>query len=66
LDMISIARRLEVLSKNRLAEVVDVADGAKVYALPGFAPTGVSLEGKPKVSIAQTASGEKMYRLEEN
>ena len=35
LDTISIARRLEILSKNRLAEMVEVVDGARVYALPG-------------------------------
>jgi hypothetical protein len=35
LDMISIARRLEMLSKNQLAEMVDVADGMRVYSLPG-------------------------------
>ena len=35
LDMISIARRLEMLSKIQLAEMVDVADGMRVYALPG-------------------------------
>lgn len=64
LDMISIARRFEVLSKNRLAEMVDVADGAKVYALPGSTPTGLSTEAKPQVKIAQTASGERMYKLD--
>jgi hypothetical protein len=36
LDMISIARRLDILSKNRLAEMVDVADGVKVYSLLGL------------------------------
>ncbi len=35
LDTISIARRLEILSKNRLADRVDSVDGVRVYALPG-------------------------------
>jgi hypothetical protein len=35
LDMISISRRLDMLSKHQLAEMVDVADGMRVYALPG-------------------------------
>jgi hypothetical protein len=35
LDMISISRRLEMLSKQQLAEMVDVADGTKVYGLIG-------------------------------
>ncbi|HET9869796.1 MAG TPA: ATP-binding protein [bacterium] len=38
LDTVSIARRLEVLTKNRLAEMVDVADGSRVFALPGSIP----------------------------
>jgi Cdc6-like AAA superfamily ATPase len=64
LDMISIARRLEILSKNRLAEMVDVADGAKVYALPGS--RGTEPKGDlPPGSITQTSTGEKIYRLPE-
>jgi hypothetical protein len=62
LDMISIARRLEILTKNRLAEMVEVADGMKVFALPGshkpaFVPAGAA--GK----ISKTANGEKQYDL---
>ena len=38
LDMISIARRLEILTKNRLAEIVDYAEGTKVYGLSQFKP----------------------------
>lgn len=40
LDMISIARRLEILTRNHLAEVVEVSAGTKVYALPDFLKTG--------------------------
>jgi hypothetical protein len=64
LDMISIARRLEILSKNRLAEMVDVADGAKVYALPGSRGADPK-EDIPQGSVTQTATGEKLYRLPE-
>jgi len=63
LDVISISRRLEVLSKNRLAEMVDVANGAKVYALPGFK----AAIGEPREAAQGTAqkteSGEKFYNL---
>lgn len=63
LDMISIARRLEMLSKNRLAEMVEVADGAKVYALPGV--KGEVREGpaRPQGRVTRTASGEKVFHL---
>lgn len=63
LDMISIARRLETLSKNRLAEMVGVADGAKVFALPGSQEA--VLEGAPRSSmrVIQTAGGEKLFNL---
>lgn len=63
LDMISISRRLEILSKNRLAETVDVADGAKVYALPGSRETVPDAASRPQVQIAQTQLGEKIYNL---
>jgi Cdc6-like AAA superfamily ATPase len=63
LDMISISRRLEVLSKNRLAEMVDVAEGTRVYALPGSLETPARLAPPPQVKITQTAMGEKIYNL---
>jgi hypothetical protein len=63
LDMISIARRLEVLSKNRLAEMVEVSDGMKVYALPGSREAAVSSAPAPAVKISTSAGGEKMYDL---
>ncbi len=63
LDVISIGRRLEVLSKNRLAEIVDVADGAKVYALPGSRVAVEASSSKPQVKMTQSAMGEKIYNL---
>jgi hypothetical protein len=63
LDMISIARRLEVLCKNRLAEVVEVVDGVKVYALPGRKS---SFEPATRLTLVKTtisASGEKIFNL---
>jgi len=62
LDMISLARRLEILSKNRLAEVVDMADGIKVYSLPG-SRGGALLSAAPQVKVTQSAIGEKIYNL---
>ena len=67
LDMISIARRLEILTKNRLAEMVDVADGMKVFALPGSREISLPAGEKPSVSglgkVLKTADGEKQYDL---
>ncbi len=63
LDVISISRRLEILSKNRLAEMVEVADGVKVYALPGTAVPLTIAPDKPQVKITQSAIGEKIYNL---
>lgn len=63
LDMISISRRLEILTKSRLAEVVDVAGGAKVYALPGFRErSGDAAIESPSI-VTQSADGEKVYNL---
>ena len=62
LDQISIARRLEILTKNRLAEMVDVAGGAKVYALPGQRQ-GAGQSLSPQVQVSQTPEGEKVYKL---
>ena len=63
LDMISIARRLEILCKNHLAEVVEVADGVKVYALPGHKPFLEPVSELFRVSTTLTASGEKVFDL---
>ena len=63
LDMISIARRMEVLSKNRLAEMIDVASGSKVYALPGFKQGAEEERVLPPIRVVQTATGEKTYNL---
>jgi hypothetical protein len=63
LDMISISRRLEILCKNRLAEMVEVVDGVKVYALPGRKTV---FEPKTRLSLVKTtasASGEKVFNL---
>lgn len=56
LDMISIVRRLEILSKNHLAEMVDIADGMRVYALPGSqaATASAYLRGQTKHAPAPT------------
>lgn len=62
LDMISISRRLEILTKNRLAEMVDVAGGAKVYALPGQRQAVGSVPS-PQVQVSRTPEGEKVYKL---
>ncbi len=63
LDMISISRRLEILTKNRLAEMVDVAGGAKVYALPGHRANERTAATSPQVQVSQNNEGEKVYKL---
>jgi hypothetical protein len=63
LDMISIARRLEILTKNRLLEMVDVAGGAKVYALPGHKEISKGHIEKSQGQVSQTDEGEKVYHL---
>ncbi len=63
LDMISISRRLEILSKNHLAEMVDVADGAKVYALPGTREIITGTKSRPLAPMTHTTMGEKIYTL---
>jgi hypothetical protein len=60
LDMISISRRLEILSKNRLAEVVDYAEGTKVYGLAEFKPQASATKPLMKVT---TSAGEKTYSI---
>ena len=59
LDMISISRRLEILTKNRLAEMVEVADGAKVYALPGRAASSRPCRRIPKSRSPNPPSAKK-------
>jgi hypothetical protein len=63
LDMISIARRLEILCKNRLAEIVEVVDGVKVYALPGRKSLPESGSRSALVKTTTSASGEKIFNL---
>ncbi|HXL72299.1 MAG TPA: ATP-binding protein [bacterium] len=63
LDMISIARRLEILCKNRLAEIVEVADGVKVYALPGRKSSSDPAARLTLVKMTSSASGEKVFNL---
>ena len=63
LDMISISRRLEILSKNRLAEMVDIADGIKVYALPGSRETLPEPAAGTSMKITRSATGEKIFNL---
>ena len=63
LDMISIVRRLEVLSKNRLTEMVEVVNGTKVYALPGFKETAPEAVLSNQIRMTQSAAGERMFNL---
>jgi hypothetical protein len=63
LDMISISRRLEILSKNRLAEVAEVADGVKVYTLPGSRDIREGFSLPPAGKTTLQANGERMYHL---
>ncbi len=63
LDMISIVRRLEILSKNRLAEMVDVVNGTKVYALPGFKESVPESSLSTLTKMTQSANGERVYNL---
>jgi Cdc6-like AAA superfamily ATPase len=63
LDMVSVARRLEILCKNRLAEVADVVDGTKVYALPGNKFPRESAVPLSLVKTTLSATGEKMFNL---
>jgi len=63
LDTISIARRLEILTKNHLAEIVEVADGTKIYALPGGNLPVLSLASNDENRFTRTSDGEKRYDL---
>lgn len=63
LDMISIARRLEILSKNHLAEMVEVVDGVKVYALPGTKMPDDHSSPLAAVKVTRTLTGEKVFNL---
>ncbi len=63
LDMISISRRLEILCKNRLVEMVEVVEGAKVYALPGRKSLSEPAARLSLVKTITSASGEKMFDL---
>ncbi|MGH7738614.1 MAG: ATP-binding protein [bacterium] len=66
LDMISIARRMEILAKNHLAEMVEVADGMKIFALPGSRSTAIVEGPGPVTRTRLTADGEKRYDLSSN
>lgn len=61
LDVLSIARRLEVLAKNQLAEMVEVADGTRVYALPGMSPAAPVSPDK----VIRGPEGGKLFDLAE-
>jgi hypothetical protein len=63
LDMISISRRLEILCKNRLVEMVEVVDGVKVYALPGRKISSEPASRLSLVKITTSESGEKVFNL---
>jgi hypothetical protein len=63
LDMISIVRRLEILSKNRLTEMVDVVDGTKVYALPGFKEIVPEAISSGLIKMTRSANGERVFNL---
>ncbi len=63
LDMISIARRFDVLTKNHLAEMVEVVNGSKVYALPGTKAPEESRSSLSVVKVTRDATGEKVFNL---
>ncbi len=63
LDMISIVRRLEILSKNGLTEMVEVVNGTKVYALPGFKETVPENASPTLIKMTQSANGERVFNL---
>jgi hypothetical protein len=63
LDTISISRRLEILTKNRLAEIVEVADGVKVYALPGGNLPALPIPAAADNRFTRTSDGEKRFDL---
>lgn len=63
LDTISISRRLEILTKNRLAEIVEVADGVKVYALPGGNLPVLPIPAAADNRFTRTSDGEKRFDL---
>lgn len=67
LDNVSLSRRFEVLAKARLASVVDVVDGARVYALPGTEPSGLdgSRTGTPSAAVGVSQKGERMFLLDD-
>lgn len=66
LDLVSVQRRLEILAKNRLAEMVEVVKGARVYALPGSGnPSASGDEAKgPGGSVGRSQKGERMFLLD--
>lgn len=66
LDMISIARRFDVLAKNRLAEMVEVVNGSKVYALPGTKRPEDNKSSLSVVKVTRDPSGEKVFNLFES
>ncbi len=63
LDMISIARRFDVLAKNRLAEMVEVVNGSKVYALPGSKTPEENKAPLSVVKVTRNLAGEKVFNL---
>jgi hypothetical protein len=66
LDTISIARRLEILSKNKLADKVDSVDGVRVYALPGGGLIEPVSHTPSEIKSTLTAEGDKRFDLGEN
>ncbi len=66
LDTISIARRLEILSKNKLADKVDSIDGVRVYALPGGGLIEPATRIPADIKSTLTSEGDKRFDLGEN
>jgi hypothetical protein len=66
LDTISIARRLEILSKNKLADKVDSIDGVRVYALPGGGLIEPTTRIPAEIKSTLTSEGDKRFDLGEN
>ena len=63
LDMVSIGRRLEILTKHHLTEMVDVADGSRVYALPGNHRQTLETIPPNQVKVTQDANGDNVFTL---
>jgi hypothetical protein len=70
MDSVSLNRRFETLAKNRLADVVGVVNGSRIYTLPGFGEaetlTPPVAYPAPEGSVGLSQKGERMFILDEN